>query len=139
MKNLRQHARSVYRRGFLLLEVMVAVMVLALGVVALGRCVQNCVAADRLKEESARARRALENAMVMLEAGTTPAVESKSEELKGMFAGMTLKTTRTLLKEKNEKDQEIAGIYAINLEVIWTSRGEKQSRRLTFYNYPRPR
>ncbi|MDB6171731.1 MAG: hypothetical protein JWL59_1042 [Chthoniobacteraceae bacterium] len=137
MKRLR--VKGGNHRGFLLLEVMVAVMVLALGVVALGRCVQNCLAADQLKEESARARRALENAMMMVEAGTVPAVESKSEELKGMFAGMTLKTTRTLLKEKNEKDQEVAGIYAVTLEVLWTSRAQKQSRRLTFYNYPRPR
>ncbi len=130
---------SAGRHGFLLLEVMIAVMIFAIGVIALGRCVENCLIANRVKEEGMLARRALENAMLMIEAGTVPVTESSSEELKGMFSGMRLNTKRTLLKEKNEKKQEITGVYAVTLEVLWKSGAEKQSRQLLFYHAPKPR
>jgi prepilin-type N-terminal cleavage/methylation domain-containing protein len=127
------------RRGFTLLEAMLAVMIFSVGVVALGRCVENCLVADRIKEEDARARRALENAMAAIEAGAVTPSDSSTEELKGMFAGMKLKTTRLPLKEKNEKNQDIFGIFTVTLEVSWTIGAAKQSREISFYNYPRQR
>lgn len=127
------------RRGFVLFEAMLAVMIFALGIIALGRCVENCLIADRLKEDDARARQALANAMALIEAGATPPTEKSVEELKGMFEGMTLAMQRTPVKEKNEKNQDIFGIYAVTLTVSWKSDGEKVSRELFFYHYPRQR
>ncbi|HEX5177441.1 MAG TPA: hypothetical protein VFV83_10450, partial [Chthoniobacteraceae bacterium] len=77
--------------------------------------------------------------MALIESGAKPLAESSVEELKGMFAGMVLKTKRTLLKEKNEKNQDIIGIYNVLLEVDWKVGEEKQNRSVEFYYQPRQR
>lgn len=126
------------RAAFVLLEAMIAVMVFSIGVIALGRCVENCLAGERFKNDDARARLALLNRMAEIEAGA--AVTDKSREaLKGMFEGMTMKVSRTPLKKKNEKNQELFGIFAITLEVEWKDGGVDHSRQLSFYVYPRQR
>ena len=127
-------------RAFILLEALLAVAIFALGVLALGRCVEAGVGAETLKEEYARARRALENRMAEIEAGSVPLSDKAvSEELKGMFAGLTLKQTREPLKRKNEKEQDIQGIFIVSLEVLWTSQNETQSQALQFYVFPKQR
>ncbi len=126
-------------RGFVLLEAVLAVLIFSIGVLALGRCVENCLRADQLKNEDARALRVLENSMAAIEADATPLSDSSTEDLKGMFAGMKLKTTRVPLKEKNEKGNEIFGINLVTLEVMWVGGGEKQSRELSFFHSPKPR
>jgi len=131
------HARSL--RGFVLIETILAVAIFSVGILALGRCVENCVLADIAKEQDNRARRALENEMALIESGAKPLAESSVQELKGMFQGMVLKTKRTLLKEKNEKNQDIVGIYAVQLEADWTVGQEKMTRSIEFYYQPRQR
>ena len=129
--------RARHIRAFILLEAMLAVAVFSIGVIALGNCVQNCIVAERVKEEDARARRILENRMAEIEAGSVPIADKASEELKGMFAGMTLKTTRVPLKRKNEKNAEVFGLFAITLTLSWMTDGLEQSKVLSFYVYPR--
>jgi hypothetical protein len=126
-------------RGFLLLETIIAVFVFAIGVIALGRCVENCLSAQRVKEDDARARRFLENRMVEIEEGSVVVTDKATEELKGMFEGMILKTTRVPLKRKNEKEQELFGLFQMNLDLMWKADGEELHRQLTFYVYPRQR
>jgi len=126
-------------RGFFLLEAMIATFIFAIGVIALGHCVENCLSAQRIKEDDARARRLLENRMVEIEAGSAVVTDKASEELKGMFAGMTLKTTRVPLKKKNEKEQELFGLFQMNLQLTWKADGQEQAKELTFYVYPRQR
>lgn len=132
-------SRSLSLRGFVLLEAMIAVAVFSIGVIALGSGVQNCIVAERVKEEDARARRILDNRMAEIEAGSVVVTDKASEELKGMFAGMTLKTTRVPLKRKNEKNQEIFGIFVVTLRLSWKTEGQEQIKELTFYVYPRQR
>ena len=126
-------------RGFFLLEAMIATFIFAIGVIALGHCVENCLSAQRIKEDDARARRLLENRMVEIEAGSAVVTDKATEELKGMFAGMTLKTTRVPLKKKNEKEQELFGLFQMNLQLTWKADGQEQVKELTFYVYPRQR
>ena len=126
-------------RGFVLLESMLAVAIFAIGVIALGRCVENAMYATQLKDEDARIRRLLQNRMAEIEVGAVPMTDKASEEMKGMFAGVTLKTTRVPEKRKNELDQEIIGIFRVNLSATWIADKQEQSRELTFYVYPRQR
>jgi Tfp pilus assembly protein PilV len=126
-------------RGFFLLEAMIATFIFAIGVIALGHCVENCLSAQRIKEDDARARRLLENRMAEIEAGSAVVTDKATEELKGMFAGMTLKTTRVPLKKKNEKEQELFGLFQMNLQLTWKADGQEQVKELTFYVYPRQR
>ncbi|RYD78000.1 MAG: hypothetical protein EOP84_14830 [Verrucomicrobiaceae bacterium] len=134
-----RRSRSFRQRAFLLFEVMLAVLIFSIGVIALGRCVENCLRAEAVKELDSRARRVLENRMAEIQAGAVPLSESSSEELKGPFAGMTLKMKREPLKEKNENDQEIRGIFTVSLDVSWKDDSGEQSRMLEFYYYPRQR
>ena len=131
--------RPIFQRGFMLLEAMVAVAVFAIGVLALGRCVDNCIVAEKAKEEDEHARRFLLNRMAEIEADAVVVQDKAAEELKGAFAGMWLKTTRVPLKKKNENKQELFGLATVTLELSWKTRGQDQSRELTFYVFKQNR
>jgi Tfp pilus assembly protein PilE len=127
------------RRGFVLLEAMLAVVIFSLGVLALGSCVANCLSAERLKQEDVRAGRILANRMTEIEAGIITPADSTSEKLKEMGEGMTLKTTRVPLKKKNERGQELTNLFLVTLTLGWESDGEKRERELIFYVHPKRR
>lgn len=134
--HLRRGARD--ERGIWLLESMIAVAIFALGMIALGQCLNNCLVAQHIKEDDQRARQALQNRMVEIESGSE-AKFPDTVKLKGAYEGMTIKQTRVPLKRKNEKNQDILGLYAVTLELIWEADGKELSRDLTFYVYPRQR
>ncbi|MCE9608631.1 MAG: hypothetical protein K8R23_00225 [Chthoniobacter sp.] len=123
-------------RGFMLMEALLAVTIFAFGVLVLGKCVNGCLSAMRLKEEDALARRALENRWAEIESGAVPVGKNTAEELKPPFDGMTLKTTVVPVEKENEKQEKVEGIYAITLSVTWGGEDEEQSKELLFYYYP---
>jgi len=132
MRNARK-SRSLGRRAFVLIEVMLGVAIFSAGVLALGRCASNCVAAESERQETERARLALENRMAEVEAGEIPIDRDRSDDLGDAFPGMTLKQSRRQVSAKNEKGVEINGIYEVDLEVDWTTENEPQSREISFY------
>ena len=138
-----RNAGRARQRGVMLLEALLAVTIFAIGVITLGRCVSNCIVAERMQEEDGLARRALENRWAEIESGAVPlnaaggGSTSSSEELKGPFAGMTMKMTSVPVQKKNEREEKIEGISAVTLTVTWQSGGEEQSKELIFYEYPR--
>lgn len=121
------------RRGFVLLEAMLAVAVFALGVLTLGRCVSNCLAAEQYRNEDARARLALENRLAAIESRVVRADQPLAEDLQGAFAGMQLRQTPTILKKQNEKREDLTGLVAVLLQVTWRSGGEFHTKEITFY------
>ena len=129
--------RPVFQRGVVLLEAMIAVAIFSIGVLALGRCVEQCITAEMVKVEDERARRFLASRMAEIEQGSVIVQDKATEDLKGEFEGMSLRTTRVPLKKKNEDKKELFGLFAITLELIWKNKGQEQSRELNFYVYPR--
>jgi Tfp pilus assembly protein PilV len=127
------------RRAFLLVEVMLAVAIFAVAVLALAKSVEAMLNAQILKDEDEKVRRFLESKMVEIEAGAVPLSDSTSEEVKGWLPEMRLKTTRTPLKKKNEKGVDLTGLYMVTLDLTWLSNNEKMERSLSFYIYPRQR
>lgn len=140
MNSLRSHFRRPQaarrRRGFVLLEAMLAVVIFSLGVLALGRCVGNCLTAERLKQEDARAARILSNRMIEIEAGMVNLADSTTEKLKEMGEGMTLKTTRVAVKKKNARGQDLTNLFLVTLALSWQADGETRTRELFFYVHP---
>ena len=126
----RHHGRT---RGFLLFEAILATMIFSLAVLALGRCVQNCVRAEMLLQDDDRGRRALDNRMTEIESGAVNVEDDATDELHGMFEGMKIHQSRVPMQLKNEKDEDVQGIDKITLELLWNLRGEKQARTLQFY------
>ncbi len=120
-------------RGFVLFEAMLAVAIFALGALALGRCVENCLKAEMLKEEDERARRILEGRMLEIEAGAEVLGEKKPPEELKMFPGWKIATTPVLLKAENERKEQIQNIYDVTLTLSWQSGGSQQVRTLEFY------
>jgi len=137
MKNRanRRHAPNGFTPGFILMEVLIGVMIFAIGVLALGKCVNNCLNAEITATDDQRARLALENRMAEIEAGVVNVTDEKMEKLTGMFDGMSIRQKRTPLKLKNETDKILDGLNEIEIEVSWKSAGEPQSKRLSFYVY----
>ena len=129
--------RPVFQRGFVLLEAMIAVANFSSGVLALGRCVEQCINAEMVKVEDERARRFLASRMAEIEQGSVVVTDKATEDLKGEFEGMSLRTTRVPLKKKNEDNKELFGLFSITLELVWKNKGQEQSRELNFYVYPR--
>lgn len=126
-------------RGFILLECMLAVAIFALGILALGRCVENCLRAEKFRREEGLAQRALANYWVQIEQGAIPITENVAYPLKGAWEGMTMNVSREPLVLKNEKDQELFGLYQVKLQLTWPSSGEVITRELQFFMYPRQR
>jgi hypothetical protein len=132
----RVPTRQACRRfGFVLLEALLAVAIFALGVLALGRCIAQGVAVERLKAEDARARRVLQNRYAEIEAGAVAVGETK-EDLSGAYKGLTLRQTRAPLHKLDEQGRELNNLFVVTLTVDWMSDGSKQSRSMTFYVFP---
>jgi hypothetical protein len=127
------------RRGFILLECMLAVAIFALGILALGRCVENCLKAEKIRREEGLAQRALANYWVQVEQGAIPITENRSEDLKGAWEGMKMNISREPLVVKNEKDQELFGLYTVKLQLSWPNGADTINRELQFVIYPRQR
>jgi hypothetical protein len=119
--------------GFVLIEVMLGVTIFSMGVLALGQCVNNCVQAEVAKNEDRSARVALSNRLAEIEGGSVDPSKANKEDLKGMFAGITLKQRFKPLSLKNEKKVDIIGLYQVDLEASWKNGKEEQSKVLTFY------
>ncbi len=139
--SIRVHSwsRKRGRSAFVLLEAMLAVVIFSLGVLALGKCVSNCLSAERLKQEDVRAGRILANRMAEVEAGIITLADSTTEKLKEMGEGMTLKTTRVPVKKKNESGRELTNLFLVTLTLSWDSDGGKHDRELMFYVQPKRR
>src|SRR5205823_8553433 len=66
--------------AFVLLEVMLGVLIFSIGVLALGQCVNNCIAAESARNDDQRARLALENRMAEIEAGEVETTKAQTDK-----------------------------------------------------------
>ncbi len=120
-------------RGFVLLEVMLAVAIFSVGVIALGQCVNNCIVAEIARTSDQKARLALENRVAELRAGAVDAAAAASEKMTGMFDGITLTQARVPLEQKNENGEAIVGLFVNTVTASWVADGEPQAKSVTFY------
>ena len=121
------------RGGFMLLETMIGVAVFAIGVLAVARCVDNCLNAEIARKQDQLARVALENRMAEIEAGAESVDKPSDTQLKDQFAGITLSQSRKPFPFKNEKDKELPGLFVVDLEAKWKAPDGDQSKAITFY------
>jgi hypothetical protein len=119
--------------AFVLLEVMLGVAIFSIGVLALGECVNHCVQAEVLQKEDRIARIALANRMAEVEGGAVDSSKNREDELKGLFKGITIRQKVSQVHIKNELKQELQGLYQVELEAVWQSGGQPQSKALSIY------
>ena len=120
-------------RGILLLEIMLAVAIFSMAVIGLGRCVSNCLDAEAVRTQDARARQMLANRVAEIQASLALPEVSKRDEMEAPFEGFTLVETRRSPNLKNEKDAALTGLFEITVRAEWTAAGTPQARLVTFY------
>ncbi len=115
-------------------EVLIGVAIFAIGVLALGRCVQNCLNASALNAEDERVRLILSNRMAEIQA--TPGFPDAAKENKiNTGYGMVKLVQKTVPAGLKQDNVELSGITLVTLTAQWAREGIDQSRQLQFYVY----
>ena len=123
------------RLGFALYEVLLGVAIFAVGVLALGRAVENCMNASMLNAEEDAVRQILSNRMAEIQAARgapDPATETKINSGYGMVK-LLQKSASAELTEPN--NTQLNGINLVILTVQWQRGGVSQSKQIQFYVY----
>ena len=134
-KNRGQKTEDRGQIGFALYEVLMGLAIFSLGVLSLGRAVENCMNASTLNAEENRIRQILSNRMAEVQA--TPGRPDESKEFNvdtgyGMVK-VIQKSAPTDLEDDN--GAPLAGINHVTLTAKWSRAGADQSQRIEFYVY----
>src|SRR5881275_1175960 len=108
------------RKAFALYEVLLGLLIFAVGIIALGRAVNNCMNASVLSADDARVREILANRLVEIETG---------------FGIIKLVQKAGPQEMKEEDGTELTGIIRVTLTANWTRGGANQSKAIAFYVY----
>ena len=121
--------------GFALYEVLLGVTIFAVGVLALGRAVENCLNASVLNAEEERVRQILSNRMAEIQ--TAPGLPDTGKEFKvdtgyGIVKLIQKSASADLTEPGNI---QLTGIYLTTLSAQWMQGGVTQSKQISFYVY----
>ena len=127
--------RGKSRLGFALYEVLLGLAIFVVGVLSLGRAVQNCVNASALSEEENRVRQLLANRMAEVQASPVHPDPSKVTKVDTGY-GVVRLIQKTVPEQLLETDNTIIdGISRVTLTAEWSRSGVRQSKQLVFYVY----
>ena len=130
---IRTRARSKY--AFALYEVLLGVAIFALGVIALGRAVENCLNASTISAEENVVRQILSDRMAQVQAATAVPEAEKEFKIKTSYGRVTL-TQKAASAGLTEPDNTlITGINLVTLTARWGHAGVPQSKQIQFYVY----
>jgi Tfp pilus assembly protein PilV len=121
------------RSAFALYEVMIGVTIFVIGVLALGRAVENCLNASILSAQEDRVRQALANRMAEIQASPGRPEEQHEERVDTGFGEVRVVQRAAPADLQNEKEVELNGITLVTLTAEWTRGGIEQSRTIEFY------
>src|SRR6202043_951442 len=115
--------------AFALYEVMIGLAIFMLGVLALGRAVENCLNASTLNAEEDRVRQILSNRMAEVQA--TPGFPDSAKEFNIDTGYGTVKLIQKSGPAELEENNgvQLAGVNLVTLTVKWKRGGAEQSDR----------
>jgi hypothetical protein len=121
--------------AFALYEVLMGVAIFALGVLALGRAVENCLNASALNAEENRVHLILSNRMA--EVQTTPGLPDEKKEFNVDTGYGTVKLIQISVDAglKDDNDADLSGLHRVVLTAKWIRAGIDQSEQIEFYVY----
>ncbi|HVI81479.1 MAG TPA: hypothetical protein VM717_01935 [Chthoniobacterales bacterium] len=121
--------------GFALYEVLIGLAIFALGVLALGRAVENCLNANTLNAEENRVRQILANRMAEVQA--TPGAPDPSKEYNIDTGYGTVKVIQQTVPTplQDEYGAQLSSMHRVTLIARWTRGGTAQSQQIEFYVY----
>ena len=123
------------RAAFALYEVLIGLAIFSLGVLALGRSVQNCLNASGLSAEEDRVHQILADRMAEVQA--TPGLPDAKKETKVAtgYGDIVLVQRSVPTPLKTDANTELNGINLVTLSAEWKRGGVLQSRNIQFYVY----
>jgi hypothetical protein len=122
-------------RGFALYEVLLGITIFALGVIALGHAVENCLNASTINAEEDVVRQILSNRMAEIQAAKLVPDETEEFKLDTNYGPIKL-VQKSAPAELTEPDNTLLnGIYFVTLTAQWQRGGVSQSKQIKFYVY----
>jgi Tfp pilus assembly protein PilV len=121
--------------GFALYEVLIGVAVFAIGVISLGRAVENCINASTISAEENVVRQILSDRMAEVQAASAVPDAEKEFKIDTNYGRVTLqqKTAPATLTEPD--NTLITGINIVTLTARWEHAGVPESKQIQFYVY----
>jgi hypothetical protein len=131
----RIRTRARWTCAFALYEVLIGVAIFALGVIALGRAVENCINASTISAEENVVRQILSDRMAQVQAASGVPDAEKEFKIKTNYGRITL-SQRTVPAALTEPDNTlISGINLVTLTARWEHGGAPQLKQIQFYVY----
>jgi len=121
--------------AFALYEVLLGLAIFVIGVMSLGRAVQNFLNAGALSEEEDRVRRILGNRMSEVQASPVRPDPSKVTKVDTGY-GIIKLIQKSVPEELVDQDNTVVdGSTRVTLTAEWARGGVRQSKQLVFYVY----
>jgi hypothetical protein len=120
-------------RAFALYEVLIGMAIFTVGVLVLGRSVENCLTASTLSSEQDRVRHILANRMAEIQASPGLPDTTKETKIDTGYGEVKLIQRSAPAGLEDEKGLEMGGIIRVALTVEWTRGRNAQSRKIEFY------
>jgi hypothetical protein len=130
---IRTRARSKY--AFALYEVLLGVAIFALGVIALGRAVENCLNASTISAEENVVRQILSDRMAQVQAASAVPEAEKEFKVKTSYGRVILSQKAAPAALTEPDNTLITGINLVTLTARWEHAGVPQSKQIQFYVY----
>jgi Tfp pilus assembly protein PilV len=132
-RRIRTRTRSTC--AFALYEVLLGVAIFAVGVIALGRAVENCINASTISAEENVVRQILSDRMAQVQVESAVPDAEKEFKIKTSY-GRVILTQKTAPAPLTEPDNTlISGINLVTLTARWEHAGVPQSKQIQFYVY----
>jgi Tfp pilus assembly protein PilV len=122
-------------RAFALYEVLLGMAIFCVGVLVLGRSVENCLRATNISAEDDRVRQILANRMAEIQVAPGLPDESKETKIDTGYGEVTLIQRAGEAGLRTDEGLEMSEIRLVNLTVEWTRGRQRQSRKIEFYVY----
>lgn len=123
------------KKAFALYEVLMGLAIFALGVLALGRAVENCLNASTLNAEENRVRQILSNRMAEVQATRLPPDAAKEFNIDTGYGIVKLIQASAPAELEENNGTQLAGVNRVTLTAKWTRGGTEQSQQIEFYVY----
>jgi Tfp pilus assembly protein PilV len=122
-------------RAFALYEVLLGVAIFSIGVLVLGRSVENCLHATTLSAEGDRIRQILANRMAEVQTAPGLPDTEKRTKIDTGHGEVTLIQRSEPADLEDEKGLQMNGIIHVTLRVEWTLGRNAQAKQIEFYVY----
>jgi len=128
-------SRATRFNGFALYEVLLGITIFALGVIALGHAVENCLNASTINAEEGVVRQILSNRMAEVQATKGVPEDSKEFKIDTNYGGIKVVQKATAAELTEPDNTLLNDIYLVTLTAQWRQGGIPQSKQVKFYVY----